>query len=216
VPIEYFLGFSSLGIIISEDLLIIFPFMLIWLVLILGLFLIGNYIEKRNLKKQVTRKPKLLKHNEKVIITFIVSLIVLSILAMITMLLNEIFTSSQYVEKINSSGLFMLVFCGVLGVIVVFLKVEKANILMLSLGCLGFFLYAYSMKLGMDIARTQSGRYNGTEVYVGDKQEPLISSDSSYFIGKTENYVFIYNKNQEKTTIIPSSSVTKIILKKNF
>ncbi|MGF2413598.1 MAG: hypothetical protein ACQUYJ_14800, partial [Ferruginibacter sp.] len=100
--------------------------------------------------------------------------------------------------------------------IVVFLKVEKANILMLSLSCLGIFLYAYSMKLGMDIARTQSGRYNGTEIYVGDKKEPIVSCDSSYFIGKTENYVFTYNKNQDKATIIPSSSVTKIILKKNF
>jgi hypothetical protein len=56
----------------------------------------------------------------------------------------------------------------------------------------------------------ETGKFNGTKIYTADST--YTSTDSSYFIGKTEKYVFIYNTKNKYTRIIPSESVLKIDL----
>ena len=62
-----------------------------------------------------------------------------------------------------------------------------------------------------DVKNTKHFQYYGTKIITSDS---TYTSDSlHYYIGKTENYVFIYNTPDKSATIIPSSEVRKMILK---
>jgi len=64
-----------------------------------------------------------------------------------------------------------------------------------------------------DIRHVEHGMYKST--IIKTKDSTYISTDSSFFIGKTEKYVFIYNKKDSTTTIIPTESVELITMKIN-
>ena len=72
-----------------------------------------------------------------------------------------------------------------------------------------FFMLAFMIK--RDVSRAKRGLYKGT--IVTTKDSTYISTDSSFFIGKTENYVFIHNLRDTSTEIIPSESIIKISMK---
>ncbi|MEI6695639.1 MAG: hypothetical protein WCO13_06200 [Bacteroidota bacterium] len=45
-----------------------------------------------------------------------------------------------------------------------------------------------------------------------DNNQTLVSDSSNYFIGKTQNYVFIYHEKESKTDIIPMTRVKQITM----
>lgn len=55
--------------------------------------------------------------------------------------------------------------------------------------------------------------YLNTEIEINGNK--FTSSESKYYIGKTEKYLFIYDELIESSEVIPTSSVNKITFKKN-
>ena len=43
---------------------------------------------------------------------------------------------------------------------------------------------------------------------------PYVTNDSLFFIGKTSDYLFLYNKKDSTATILPTTVIDKIILRK--
>lgn len=64
-----------------------------------------------------------------------------------------------------------------------------------------------------EINLTEKGKYNGTTVKTAEKT--YISSDSIYFIGKTDKYIFFFEPKKKSTQIIPIESVKEILLVTN-
>lgn len=52
-------------------------------------------------------------------------------------------------------------------------------------------------------------KYMGTEIMIGDSSR-IVSSDSIYYIGKTENYIFLHHHDKNLTKAIPLSQVTEL------
>ena len=61
-----------------------------------------------------------------------------------------------------------------------------------------------------DCVATEQGEYAGTKIYT--KDSTYISDSSHFYIGKTQNYYFIHNKDSS-TLVIPEREVTKFDLK---
>ena len=62
-----------------------------------------------------------------------------------------------------------------------------------------------------EINNVDKGKYLGTKVVTSDS---TYTSDSfHFFIGKTENYFFIFNSREKEVTVIPNNEVKKFILK---
>ena len=58
--------------------------------------------------------------------------------------------------------------------------------------------------------------YYGTEIHYQkfDNKIKFISDSTSYYIGKTKNYVFIFQELNNTTKIIPVKNIDQIIIKK--
>jgi len=63
-----------------------------------------------------------------------------------------------------------------------------------------------------EVINVRAGRYKGTTIETKDNKS-YTSTDSSYFIGKTEKYIFIHNSKDSTNIILPTESVTRMILK---
>jgi len=53
--------------------------------------------------------------------------------------------------------------------------------------------------------------YSGTKI-IG-KTDTLVSNDSVYFIGKSDNYIFFFNQKSDNVNVYPTNSIEKIIYK---
>ena len=56
---------------------------------------------------------------------------------------------------------------------------------------------------------TEKGEYTGTKIFT--KDSTYVSDKNHFYIGKTQNFYFIYNKNSS-TLVIPEREVTKFEL----
>jgi hypothetical protein len=72
------------------------------------------------------------------------------------------------------------------------------------------FSFFFVLKILADIQETEKGKYVGTKVITEDST--YISTNNNYYIGQTSNYVFIFNKKQNQSTIIPVSNIKRIEL----
>jgi len=68
----------------------------------------------------------------------------------------------------------------------------------------------YTMVL-LEEKRINNGYYTGTTIF--SKDSTYVSDAQHYYIGKTENYYFIYNQKQKSTLVIPEREVLKFELK---
>jgi hypothetical protein len=75
--------------------------------------------------------------------------------------------------------------------------------------CVVFFINQSVLKETYD---TNKGKYNGTQIFT--KDSIYISDKSNHFIGKTEKYFFIHNKDNSML-ILPERDVIKFNLKVN-
>ena len=76
-----------------------------------------------------------------------------------------------------------------------------------------FLISVVMIKAGYDIFLIEKGKYSGTTITTSDTSQPYISNDTAFFIGKTDRYIFFYNKKQQSTTIIPTDQITKMVIK---
>lgn len=58
------------------------------------------------------------------------------------------------------------------------------------------------------------GKYIGTKIYTNDST--YVSDSTHFFIGKTENFYFIHNKDKKSTLVIPEREVSKFELQVHY
>ncbi|MBN8663436.1 MAG: hypothetical protein J0L83_02610 [Chitinophagales bacterium] len=69
------------------------------------------------------------------------------------------------------------------------------------------FLFSLTIKSSTEIKETISGKYYGTKIFTKDSL--YTSNPSSYYIGQTDKFIFLYDT-KGYTNIIPKSEVSKI------
>jgi len=215
VPIKYFITISELGAIVSDDLLIVG---LAVSIILFGIYLSIDYsipieeIEKQNrnrkelLEKLRTTNPT--KYRE-----IVRSKKWLIILLFIGCLAGAIFMKSYGTKLILVTVLIMLA--------PYFMLVFNSDRLYSYLSGQLNYIYltivlsviAYMSFLAVQISSVENGRFTGTIIKTADST--YISTKDSYFIGKTEKFIFFYDSKTNATTIIPADNVTIISLKQN-
>lgn len=203
IPIGYYISLSEFGTSISSDLLVVIPVSAIYIVISKGSEIIAEKTFPEE-DEQAKRVVKLLKLRSIINVFF-------TILLLIGLFL--LFLSNSFGYRLILAVLFLSVF---IGYYVSYKLFDKSFRVMLANNIISLTIL-YSMFVftiidtGKKIAFTEKGYYNGSKIKTIDST--YLSTDTCYFIGKTENYVFIYNKNQKATTIIPSDDVKQIYLK---
>jgi hypothetical protein len=234
VPIKYFLGLSELGVIISDDL--IYVIIIVTISSVIGLFFTRFYSgfdKKRDGKifDEIANKIKLEGKSKEEIHTEIVSeyskksskvyripnLIfkILSIASFIVIMFM-IFQTNLYYKRLDYSTL--LIFSSEL-IIISFIsfatlyKLFGKSLAIVIVIALSFNLFTTLLtRISNEIESVENGRYTGTIITTKDEKSDT-SNATHYFIGKTEKFVFIYNKKDSTTAIIPTDDIKKIILK---
>jgi len=65
-----------------------------------------------------------------------------------------------------------------------------------------------------DAQKAEKGIYTGTKIYT--KDSTYVSDSTHFYIGKTTNYYFIYNKDKKSTLVLPEREVSKFELHWNL
>ena len=209
VPIKYFIGFSELTLIISDDLILI-VFFVVFPIAFTAFYLTTQLMVNKIANPNFTHDLTLNKQYK-----------VINIVGGFLMLLNIIFAIFNRKDYVQKNG--NLIFCCLIGLILltVYLvrriefvsktKVPRIYIytVFLSIIICAVLIYTTIYEIG-DVDK---GKYSGTIIKTSDST--YISTAKNYFIGKTESYVFIYNKDSCTTTIIPKDGLKQMVLKIN-
>jgi hypothetical protein len=73
------------------------------------------------------------------------------------------------------------------------------------------FVFVLSLRLWNNLDAVHKGKYNGTTIITQDTT--YISSSSSFFIGKTDKFAFIYVAKDSGTIVVPIESIKKMFIK---
>ncbi len=198
IPIQYFLGLPEIGLIVSSDLLIIAPTVFLMFLIAIGEKTIFSKPEK--IEPEVTLEER--KKNAKTLIIYLSILIVVSTV----MLFLDIHYSLKITFRI-SIGLSATM-------IILLLYLPRFKDVLSDKEAKIAFIFSFLLIVGIifktanDIEAAKEGKYKGTRIYTADSI--YTSTDSSFFIGKTEKYIFIYNEKRKTSRIIPSESVKMI------
>lgn len=200
LPIKYYLGLSELGLLISEDLLLILS-LFILLLLFLNILTLGQFTTPDPMPEGVKRSR---------IVEIFVGLFFVAII--ITFYYNFKWATKFPIKVfwVATSGLLLILsaylFFGKLRSLL--LPTQEHHNIFLTVLLLSYFVVFNTV---FEIIKTEHKKYKGTKIYTADSI--YTSTDSNYFIGRTEKYVFIYNSKDTTTLILPSESITKMILK---
>ncbi len=198
LPIKYFLGLSELGLIISEDLLLIVPLMLVGVITI-------RFFATKEPQQKIHKSRKKISSGifEKLFFLFGLAYSVFVFLYF-----------NSYSMKLFGASLFLGTLCLVPFTFSrdfrcqLFPKVNDQAAFISFIGLTIFMTFRTAFEIrAVDV----NHKYTGTIIKTVDSI--YISNDSSYFIGKTDKYIFIYNKKKEATSIIPSDKITNIFMK---
>ena len=225
VPIKYFLGLSEVGLFVADDLLLFVPLML-FAFFISYLYSISweqkqyndktiisstpineNNFNKKTLAKKIISKFQ--KYKE------IIGLILVTILS-VFLIFKIIYTKHYYAKLVYFTIMSQFILGAILyqfaKPIADFFKSHKITNLSIFLIISNIFVLFYIFfTTGFDIKKVQNGNYNDTIIITNDST--YTSTPLNYFIGRTEKYVFIYNVKDTSTTILPSESVKKMVIK---
>ena len=213
VPINYFLTISELGIIVSDDLIILCLF---FGIIIFGLYLLIDTkvpietVERENSERE-QRLQNLKSTNFKAYRKIIRSKIIL-ILALIIGSFILLITSREYGLKLISISVMVLM-------VPYFMLIFNPTLLFRHLSSSAAYAYAtvmlfiiiYLSFIGIQVSNVENGKFVGT--IIKTKDSTYLSTKERYFIGKTDKFVFFYDTKQKATTIIPSEKIESIILK---
>lgn len=209
VPIKYFMGISELTVVISDNLLLAIP---VTLFLIMLFFVIdkqeskaveSSEEERERIKKKADFARKINKKIGKVLI------------AMMVITLSLLFFADSYIIKviIILSFSYQLLFYFPVFFLDKTLKIDRKLGEIKTLFVVYFCSFYIVLISVFEISKVEKGFYTGTQIVTQDST--YLSTSHSYFIGKTENYVFIHNKKESNVLILPAESIKKIILKSN-
>lgn len=207
LPIKYFIGLSELGLLMSDNLILSVVVMLLG-TLVLHLFAtLENYIAVMYAKKN--RVSDLTKHiltrKEQIQVAGIC--IVAFAIAFVFILPNE-----SYSEQLMFYGVLTIVIFLPILIFSEYINIKLAEstkqVLLLSafLFAITLFLTSFEITSVMD-----NGKYDRTIIITNDNRQ-YISNDTSFFIGKTEKYIFYYRTKIKGTQIIPVESVKEFLL----
>lgn len=196
LPIKYFFGVTELGLIISGDLILF------------NVIIIGTIVTTQIIFKSLKTIDN--DFSSKSITPLIFKILFYAGLGLAIYRLVKSVIDKNYPNFLSSICLLIII---VIGLLFIYFRNRMPNTQKTRVNLM-ILLYTISMLTFIviftanDIKAVEKGQYKGTKIYTTDST--YTSTDSSYFIGKTEKYVFIYNVKDKKTRIIPSESVKMI------
>lgn len=205
IPIKYFLGISEIGLYVSEDLLILSLFIFIVFAANASDSLDVIFFKTTNkiTAPKEAKEMEIPNPNARTYFSIVFPLF------MLTMTMGMTPTSARYIF-VSVIILYFITLIYITPSIYSRLKANKSFVItLLTLAIIGY----ESLAVRSEILGNYKGVYNGTIIELKDKP-PFISNDSIFFIGKTSDYLFLYNKKDSTATILPTTSVEKIILKR--
>lgn len=209
VSFKYYISLSELGILIFHDLLFWVPACLISSTIILfGL----KQFRKLPQRTYTTDKPKYLFDRYSDFFGFLLLVIVGFIFALFVNVDKGIGPEFPFWERMLNYS-FLLIFL-MAGYTTNYIKKDEKYPLtyqIIPILTILFLIFNFFAVISTDIRDTQFGKFKGTIIQTADSS--YISNDSSYFIGKTEKYVFIHNNHDTTNWIIPSESIKRILIK---
>lgn len=205
LQIKYFIGFSEIGMFISDDLLNnIFLFATSFAIPILQDIFFPS-IRKMDAAKE--EKPIVEKKRGK---GYKVMIVIFKILFLLGLYVFSIWYRKHYV--LHFYDLIYYYVGWFLAFVILFLifRLEvlrnfTGGQLILAL-VIGMLFFSIVTQAGSDIEEAEAGKYTGTTILLKDST-CYVSSKDSYFIGKTEKYYFQYNAKDSSTDIIPTDEV---------
>jgi hypothetical protein len=213
IPIKYFINISELTVLIFEDLLFIVPPLLL---LYIFVDKSDSKIELSNRFKDLLHKKPKDKSKKEIVLNFIRKLLVILISGFYLLLifgfpLYLIFFHRTYSEKIFGFTLLA-------SIILILIFITKSKRLINSLGIDGLiltmffviFTFFFMLRILVEIEDVEKGKFVGTKIIT--EKDVYISTPDNYYIGQTSSYVFIYNRQENQSTIIPVSEIKKIEL----
>lgn len=200
LPIKYFIGISELGLIIADNIFVQ------TIIVIVAIFWADTESNKKRLSKN-NQRLVISEKNVK-IVTYILILIILIVLGYF------IVTGKHFYNQIFLIAIFVYL---VLLSIVVDDNSRLKNYLVTNKLFLPFLIVlGFSVNLigsiSTELESVEKGKYFGTKITMNDSTK-YTSNRNSYFIGKTEKYVFIYNAGDTTTTILNADDIKIIDLK---
>lgn len=202
IPIKYFISVSEFGLLVSDEILRIIPFF----VLSFGYHIFGKYVSEKYQRLKSFEENE--RHKKNTIAIFQLG----NIGIIITLSLTLLFTSNE-ISRTKVLGFGMMYIP--VAIIIFYTKAIVNN----------FSFYQYFLLFGLfyfigniiintsnDVYYTNNGKYNGTFIHLKDDR-CYTSNDTTFFIGKTDKYVFFHNKKDTSNIIIPTDDIKTFILK---
>jgi hypothetical protein len=193
ISITNFITISEIGLLISEDLLIIIPlcsvFIIMWV----------SFINVAEEEWEIRRTKKFAFHP--INFSFAMSFFVLFSIFFYWILFDRIYRGSIILYSI---------ICIIISLVLIFyknIKLLRENSTASSFVLVVLFVTASLIfSTAFQLKNTFKGKYNNTTLITKDSTV-YISSDTVAYIGKTENYIFFYRKKNRTTEIIPVSEI---------
>lgn len=214
IPINNFIGITEIGILISEELLIIVPVTSIY---------IGFWIHaKRRFENRTNKKgkpeieiaeiegEKAKKRTPNSQIFYSGVLIAYS-LGMELIAINRIIPTYIILFVIISVVIFLFILFLLLESFLWHLIKTDEMFSAIIVGFITTIMVIYYT--GIEIKNTNQGMFTGTIIKVANKT--YLSTDTSYYIGKTKDFIFFHNVNSSSNEIIPVNLVDEFRLVKH-
>jgi uncharacterized membrane protein len=212
VPIKYFFSFSEVWLALINDIFFLLPYSL--------LMLTGYELAIKGRQKSLVAatseeslKTQLKDHPSKKIKRRKLATIEVIFLILFVMLIIVSIYYWTTTTNFSAQVLFCLttILAGFAVISIVSFRDKEPSASTFIAFCLFMIFFMLAFIINSDVSSVKRGLYKGTTITT--KDSTYTSTDSSFFIGKTENYVFIHNLKDTSTLIIPSESILKIELK---
>ena len=138
------------------------------------------------------------------------------IFSILVIIIFSLFISQSYVKDYSLKLLlwFFIFFFFAAVIFHLWLTLERTILgdrLALIVGVTSLTIASLLAVTGFNIERVEDGKYDGTIIKTEDSS--YVSNRESFFIGKSEKYVFIYNTKDTSTLVIPTESIKQMRIK---
>lgn len=206
IEIGNYIGLSELTSLIIYDIVRILPYTItVALMFTGGEKIITNFKKKADKKvdeKKKVNTPKKVDENELV-----------NNIALILGLLFIVALLAYFIYLITKSSSIMVIPMFFLMIASIFIGIKIPHLaLLMQILFVGLVLLLFGF-LEFEIYDIEHKKYLGT--VISTKDNTYITSDSSYYVGKTASFVFIHNKYDSSNTIIPAEEIKLMKIKIN-
>lgn len=214
IPIKYFFNIQELTIQVSDSLIYITLIGVIGILIYGFLYTINSkrleyfvYRRKRELQEINSRTDQAI-FNKKLIKT-----------CAIVFTTIPIWLCLLYIKYPNSENRYAIIGSLIISLYLIFListpllhksipKEVKYSTLILV-----FYTSLLLLNTAIEINQVRNGKYSGTNIFTS--RDTINTNTSILFVGKTENFTFLYDKKSKKSKIISSQIIEKIDLNIN-